>query len=434
MIAQTQLTEDPLVLQPIQAVSGTVKLPGSKSFSNRVLVLSLLANGVTHVQNLLDSEDVRYMVSALSTLQIPFEENRDQHEITITGCSGKIPVEGARLFLGNAGTAMRSLTAVLAIGKGTFILDGIPRMRQRPIQDLVDGLVQLGVQIKCVEDNRCPPVELTVSGLPGGMAYLNGSISSQYLSAMLMAAPYAQNPVDIIIKDKLVSLPYVQMTLSLMERFGVDVEHENYQKFHIRPGQIYQSPGSVYIEGDASSASYFLGAAAITGTTITVEGCGTESVQGDTQFARVLEKMGTQVEYTPHSIRVTGKTLHGIDVDMNDMPDAAMTLAVVALFADGTTTIRNISNWQLKESERITAVSTELRKLGALVQEGNDYISITPPKKIQSAAIDTYDDHRMAMAFSLAACGEVPITINDPHVVVKTFPGYFDKFSSIISH
>ncbi|MBF0286429.1 MAG: 3-phosphoshikimate 1-carboxyvinyltransferase [SAR324 cluster bacterium] len=425
---------DSIVLEPIRLVSGTVKLPGSKSFSNRVLVLSLLAEGVTHIQNLLDSEDVRHMVGALAKLKISFDENRKQQEITITGCGGKIPVEGASLFLGNAGTAMRSLTAVLSIGKGKFILDGIPRMRQRPIQDLVDGLVQLGVHVQCIENNNCPPVELNVSGLPGGIAFLNGAISSQYLSAMLMAAPYAQNMVEIVIKDKLVSLPYVQMTLNLMERFGVCVEHDNYQKFHIQPRQIYQSPGTVYVEGDASSASYFLGAAAITGSTITVMGCGAESVQGDTQFARVLEKMGAHVEYLPHSIQLTGHTLRGIDVDMNDMPDAAMTLAVVALFAEGKTTIRNISNWQLKESERITAVSTELRKLGAQVDAGNDYISIVPPDNVSSATIDTYDDHRMAMAFSLAACGEVPITINNPDVVIKTFPEYFEAFSSVISH
>lgn len=433
MISSIDSEKNKITLDPIKKISGLVKLPGSKSLSNRTLVLSLLAEGTTHIQNLLDSDDVRVMVEALSTLKIPFKENREKHEIEVTGCSGKIPVHGANLFLGNAGTAMRSLTAAVAIGEGQFVLDGIPRMRERPIIDLVEGLTQLGIEIRCTESPDCPPVEVQAHGIPGGITHLRGSISSQYLSAILMAAPYAKNDVTIIIKDKLVSLPYVQMTQKLMERFGVEIIDENHQAFHIKGNQVYQSPGTTYVEGDASSASYFLGGAAITGGTITLEGCGADSLQGDALFATVLEKMGAHVEYGPHSITLTGKTLHGIDIDMNTMPDAAMTLAVVALFAKGPTAIRNIYNWRVKETERIKAVRTELEKLGAMVEEGEDYLIITPPQQLQSATIDTYDDHRMAMAFSLAACGKVSIGINDPQCVKKTFPDYFDVLSTVIN-
>ena len=422
-----------IILPSIQTLSGRVQLPGSKSLSNRILLLSMLAEGTTEVQNLLDSDDVRYMVGALKALNIRFEEDREAKVITITGCGGNIPVQGAELFLGNAGTAIRPLTAAVTIGKGRFVLDGIERMRERPIIDLIDALQQLGVKIRCLLDTDCPPVEVLADGLPGGITYLSGAISSQYLSALLMIAPYAQDEVQIVIKDTLVSIPYVQMTLELMKRFGVTVEHELFQKFIIPGNQVYHSPGTAYVEGDASSASYFLGGAAITGGHIVVEGCGTESIQGDALFAKVLEQMGAQVEWAPHSITLTGRPLKGIDIDMNMMPDAAMTLAVVALFASGKTAIRNIYNWRVKETERIGAVSTELRKLGADVEVGEDFIIITPPQRLRSATIETYDDHRMAMAFSLAACGSSTITINNPSCVSKTFPDYFDVLKSLIN-
>ncbi len=421
-----------LELTPISRMQGSVKLPGSKSLSNRVLLLSMLANGTTRIQNLLDSDDVRHMLGALTVLQIPYEAHLDAHEVTVTGCGGNIPVNHAELFLGNAGTAMRPLTAAMAIGQGRFILDGVERMRERPIQDLVDGLRQLGVEVRCIHDTGCPPVEIQAAGLPGGTTHLSGSISSQYLSAILMAAPYAHEDVNVIIKDTLVSVPYVKMTLNLMERFGVSVENQNNKEFHITKKQIYRSPGKIYVEGDASSASYFLAGAAITGGTVTIEGCGSESIQGDAKFAQVLEQMGAEVTWSPQSITVTGKSLKSVDVDMNAMPDVAMTLAVVALFAEGTTAIRNVYNWRVKETERMKAVTTELRKLGADVEEGYDYLTITPPDCIQTAHIDTYDDHRMAMAFSLAACGTVPITINDPKCVSKTFPNYFEVLKSLV--
>lgn len=421
---------DKLTLSPIQKISGSVVLPGSKSLSNRILLLSMLAEGKTEIQNLLDSDDVRRMVEALETLGIHLEENRAENLITVSGTSGIIPVKEATLMLGNAGTAIRPLTAAMTLGHGRFVLDGVQRMRERPIIDLINGLSQLGANLRCINGTDCPPVEVIAYGLPGGITRLSGAISSQYLTAILLAAPYADKEVQIEITDKLVSVPYVEMTLRLMQSFGVSVNHENFRLFHI-PRQTYRSPGNIFVEGDASSASYFLAGAAITKGTVTVKGCGTDSLQGDARFAEVLEKMGAKVEWEPQQVKLTGNSLNGIDVDMNQMPDAAMTLAVAALFASGPTAIRNIYNWRVKETERLQAVSTELRKLGAEVEEGYDYLVIQPPEQIRKAEIDTYDDHRMAMAFSLAACGESPMTINNPGCVSKTFPDYFEVLNGL---
>ena len=423
---------DKLALSPIKNISGTVDLPGSKSISNRILLLSMLAEGQTEIHNLLDSDDTRRMVEALKTLGVGVLEERNQNKISVFGTSGTIPVTEATLMLGNAGTVVRPLTAALTIGKGRFVLDGVQRMRERPIIDLVKGLKQLGAEVNCINGTDSPPVEVIANGLPGGTTRLSGAISSQYLSAILMASPYAKTEVQIEIKDKLVSLPYVEMTLQLMLRFGVSVENNKYKHFHV-PRMPYRSPGKVYVEGDASSASYFLAGAAITGGPVTVKGCGSESLQGDSRFAEVLEKMGANVEWGEREISVSRSSLNGIDVDMNMMPDAAMTLAVTALFASGKTAIHNIHNWRVKETERLKAVSTELRKLGSEVEEGEDYLVIIPPKKIQNAEIETYEDHRMAMAFSLAACGDASVTINDPGCVSKTFPRYFDVFSGLCS-
>ena len=423
---------DNITLSPIRKISGEVILPGSKSLSNRILLLSMLAEGQTEIQNLLDSDDIRRMVEALETLGIEFEENRAKNRISVSGTAGIIPVSEATLMLGNAGTAIRPLTAAMTLGHGRFVLDGVARMRERPIIDLVEGLSQLGANLHCLNETDCPPVEVIANGLPGGKTRLSGAISSQYLTAILLVAPYAKKDVEIEITDKLVSVPYVEMTLRLMQRFGVSVNHTDFQSFHI-PRQNYQSPGSIFVEGDASSASYFLAGAAITKGTVTVKGCGTESMQGDARFAEVLEKMGALVEWGPNQVKLTGSALNGIDVDMNQMPDAAMTLAVAALFASGPTAIRNIYNWRVKETERLQAVSTELRKLGAEVEEGYDYLVIQPPKQIKAVSIDTYDDHRMAMAFSLAACGNSPVTINNPGCVSKTFPDYFEVLSGLCS-
>ncbi|XP_002511692.2 3-phosphoshikimate 1-carboxyvinyltransferase 2 [Ricinus communis] len=440
--AEKPSTAPEIVLQPIKEISGTVTLPGSKSLSNRILLLAALSEGTTVVDNLLNSDDVRYMLGALRTLGLRVEDNSELKRAIIEGCGGSFPVgreskTDVELFLGNAGTAMRPLTAAVtaAGGNSSYILDGVPRMRERPIGDLVAGLQQLGADVTCSSTN-CPPVRVNgKGGLPGGKVKLSGSISSQYLTALLMAAPLALGDVEIEIIDKLISIPYVEMTLKLMERYGVFVEHSSsWDRFFIRGGQKYKSPGNSYVEGDASSASYFLAGAAVTGGTITVEGCGTSSLQGDVKFAEVLEQMGAKVTWTENSVTVTGpprnsptqKHLRAIDVNMNKMPDVAMTLAVVALFADGPTAIRDVASWRVKETERMIAICTELRKLGATVEEGPDYCVITPPEKLNVTEIDTYDDHRMAMAFSLAACGDVPVTIKDPGCTRKTFPDYFE--------
>ncbi|XVF73418.1 hypothetical protein PTKIN_Ptkin12aG0200400 [Pterospermum kingtungense] len=440
-----------IVLQQINEISGTVKLPGSKSLSNRILLLAALSEGTTVVDNLLNSDDIHHMLVALGKLGLRVEHDSEKKRAIVEGCGGQFPVgkgEGQEieLFLGNAGTAMRPLTAAVtaAGGNSSYILDGIPRMRERPIGDLVTGLKQLGADVECTLGTNCPPVRINgKGGLPGGKVKLSGSISSQYLTALLMAAPLALGNVEIEIIDKLISIPYVEMTIKLMERFGVTVEHtDSWDRFFIRGGQKYKSPGNAYVEGDASSASYFLAGAAVTGGTVTVEGCGTSSLQGDVKFAEVLEKMGAKVTWTENSVTVTGpprnsfgrKHLRAIDVNMNKMPDVAMTLAVVALYADGPTAIRDVASWRVKETERMIAICTELRKLGATVEEGPDYCVITPPEKLNVAAIDTYDDHRMAMAFSLAACAEVPVTINDPGCTRKTFPDYFEVLESVTKH
>ncbi|KAJ7950970.1 3-phosphoshikimate 1-carboxyvinyltransferase [Quillaja saponaria] len=449
--AEKPSTAPEIVLQPIKDISGTIKLPGSKSLSNRILLLAALSEGTTVVDNLLNSDDVHYMLAALRTLGLHVEEDKTIKQAIVVGCAGQFPVgkeskDEVTLFLGNAGTAMRPLTAAVtaAGGNSSYVLDGVPRMRERPIGDLVAGLRQLGADADCFLGTNCPPVRVIgKGGLPGGKVKLSGSISSQYLTALLMAAPLALGDVEIEIFDKLISIPYVEMTLKLMERFGVTVEHSaSWDRFLIQGGQKYKSPGRAYVEGDASSASYFLAGAAVTGGTITVEGCGTSSLQGDVKFAEVLEKMGAKVTWTENSVTVCGpqrdassvKVLQGVDVNMNKMPDVAMTLAVVALFANGPTAIRDVASWRVKETERMIAVCTELRKLGATVEEGRDYCVITPPEKLNVTAIDTYDDHRMAMAFSLAACGDVPVTIKDPGCTRKTFPDYFEVLQTFTKH
>ncbi|KAJ4763328.1 3-phosphoshikimate 1-carboxyvinyltransferase [Rhynchospora pubera] len=440
-----------IVLQPIKEISGTINLPGSKSLSNRTLLLAALSEGTTVVDNLLNSDDIHYMLAALKTLAISVEVDKEAKRAVVVGCGGQFPVgkksKDVQLFLGNAGTAMRPLTAALTVagGVGRYVLDGVSRMRQRPIGDLVSGLKQLGANVDCYLGTNCPPVHVRgIGGLPGGKVKLSGSISSQYLSALLMAGPLALGDIEIEIIDKLISIPYVEMTMKLMERFGVSVEHsDSWDRFFIKGGQKYRSPGKAFVEGDASSASYFLAGAAITGGTVTVEGCGTTSLQGDVKFAEVLEKMGAKVTWTENSVTVTGpprgssfreKHLKAVDVNMNKMPDVAMTLAVVALFANGPTAIRDVASWRVKETERMVAICTELGKLGATVEEGPDYCIITPPEKLNIAAIDTYDDHRMAMTFSLAACADVPVTINDPGCTRKTFPDYFDVLHKLAKY
>lgn len=420
-----------LTLQPIARVDGTINLPGSKSVSNRALLLAALANGTTVLSNLLDSDDVRHMLNALKALGVQYALSDDRTRCEVTGNGGALhSAEALELFLGNAGTAMRPLAAALCLGSNDIVLTGEPRMKERPIGHLVDALRQGGAQIDYLEQENYPPLRLR-GGFTGGNVEVDGSVSSQFLTALLMTAPLAPNDTVISIKGDLVSKPYIDITLHLMKTFGVEVENQSYQRFVVRGGQQYQSPGHYLVEGDASSASYFLAAGAIKGGTVKVTGIGRNSVQGDIRFADVLEKMGAVVTWGDDFISCTHGELNAIDMDMNHIPDAAMTIATAALFAKGTTTLHNIYNWRVKETDRLFAMATELRKVGAVVEEGEDYIRVTPPAKLQFAEIGTYNDHRMAMCFSLVALSDTPVTILDPKCTAKTFPDYFEQLARI---
>ncbi|EBT3854033.1 3-phosphoshikimate 1-carboxyvinyltransferase, partial [Salmonella enterica] len=416
-----------LTLQPIARVDGAINLPGSKSVSNRALLLAALACGKTVLTNLLDSDDVRHMLNALSALGINYTLSADRTRCDITGNGGALHAPGAlELFLGNAGTAMRPLAAALCLGQNEIVLTGEPRMKERPIGHLVDSLRQGGANIDYLEQENYPPLRLR-GGFTGGDIEVDGSVSSQFLTALLMTAPLAPEDTIIRVKGELVSKPYIDITLNLMKTFGVEIANHHYQQFVVKGGQKYHSPGRYLVEGDASSASYFLAAGAIKGGTVKVTGIGRKSMQGDIRFADVLEKMGATITWGDDFIACTRGELHAIDMDMNHIPDAAMTIATTALFAKGTTTLRNIYNWRVKETDRLFAMATELRKVGAEVEEGHDYIRITPPAKLQHADIGTYNDHRMAMCFSLVALSDTPVTILDPKCTAKTFPDYFEQ-------
>lgn len=326
---------------------------------------------------------------------------------------------------------MRPLCAALCLGQGEYVLTGEPRMFERPIGSLVDALQQAGADVAYLANENYPPLKIKGTGLKGGNIKIDGSVSSQFLTAFLMAAPMASEDTTIEIVGELVSKPYIKITLQIMQDFGVDVENDNYQRFVIKAGQIYTAPGTYLVEGDASSASYFLAAGAIAGGSIKVTGIGKNSVQGDIQFADALEAMGAKIEWGDDFIKASKGQLKAIDMDMNHIPDAAMTIAVAALFAEGTTVIRNVYNWRVKETDRLYAMATELRKVGATVVEGHDFIEVTAPEKLTHAEIDTYDDHRMAMCFSLVALSGTPVTINDPKCTSKTFPDYFEKLASV---
>ena len=423
---------DQLYLSPIGKVDGTVNVPGSKSLSNRALLLAALASGETHLTNLLDSEDIHHMLNALTKLNINYRLSECKTQCWITGNAGVFNVsKPVTLFLGNAGTAMRPLCAALACSHGEFELTGEPRMEERPIGALVDSLHQAGAEIVYLKNVNYPPLLIKGHALKGGNITVDGSVSSQFLTALLMSAPLFEQDTTIDISGDLVSKPYIDITLHTMAQFGIDVENQNYQQFKVKGQQQYQSPGHFMVEGDASSASYFLAAGAIKGGTVRVTGIGKNSIQGDIHFAKVLEKMGAKVIWQDEFIEVSSAPLKAVDLDMNHIPDAAMTIATTALFATGTTSIRNIHNWRVKETDRLTAMSCELRKVGAIVEEGEDFISITPPKKLIHAEINTYNDHRVAMCFSLVALSDTPVTINDPSCTAKTFPDYFDRFATI---
>ena len=420
------------LLPKVNSVEGEINLPGSKSLSNRALLLAALAPGQTTLLNLLRSEDTQRMVEALTQLGVSLTMNDDWSRCVVSGHDGLFQAPNEhKFFLGNAGTAIRPLTSILAMMQGNFIVDGDQYMRERPINHLVEALKQLGASIEYLGEENCPPLRVIGGSIRGGKVEIKGDISSQYLTSLLLALPLAPKDSEVSVIGEQVSKPYLDLTLDIMSKFGVNARHENHQYFTIPGGQSYQSPGTYLIEGDASSASYFFAAAAIAGGTVRVNGIGSNSVQGDIEFLDAIEAMGAVVSRQSDSVEVSGGALKGIDMDLNHIPDAAMTIAAMALFAEGTTIIRNIYNWRVKETDRMFAMATELRKLGATVEAGHDYIVIEPPEKIQSASIDTYGDHRIAMCFSLASLSDAEITINNPEVTAKTSPDYFDVFASI---
>ncbi|MEY2928779.1 MAG: 5-enolpyruvylshikimate-3-phosphate synthetase [Pseudomonadota bacterium] len=419
-------------LKAVQSVFGQVTLPGSKSITNRILLLSAIAKGETTIKHPLQSDDTHHMIEALKILQVDLTQ-KENGDILIQGARGQFKNKSAEIFLGNAGTAFRPLTAALAFSQGDYMLSGVPRMHERPIKDLVDALLQLNAAITYLNEEGYPPLRISPSEIIiNGSVKIRGDISSQFLTALLMAIPLTKKEVSIEIVGDLISKPYIDITLNLMNRFGVQVKKIDWQYFVIPGSGGYVSPGEIFVEGDASSASYFLAAGALAGD-IEVKGIGKNSIQGDIKFTEALTLMGAEIQILEGSIKASkASTLQAINLDCNHIPDAAMTLAVLALFANGTTKLHNIGSWRVKETDRIKAMATELKKLGAEVVEGEDFIEITPPLHIkENIEIDTYDDHRMAMCFSLVSLKNIPIIINDPACVNKTFPTYFKVLESI---
>jgi 3-phosphoshikimate 1-carboxyvinyltransferase len=414
---------DSIEIRPCGPVRGTIRPPGSKSITNRALVCAALAEGESILRGALDSDDTRVMIEALGRLGIGVSHDREARTIRVAGCGGRIPAREAELFVGNSGTTIRFLTALLALGHGTFRLDGAPRMRQRPIGDLLDALRQLGVDAQSQSGTGCPPVVVHAHGLRGGRAIVAGSISSQFLSGLLMASPGAQGPVELMVQGDLVSRPYVEMTLAVMAAFGVRARVENLACYAIPAPQSYRATDYA-IEPDASAASYFFAAAAVTGGEVTVEGLSRNSLQGDVGFCDCLARMGCSVRYQADSITVAGRPLRGIEIDMNAISDTAQTLGVVAIFAPGPTTITGVAHIRFKETDRLRALAAELRKLGARVEELPDGLRIAPGP-LHGATIDTYDDHRMAMSFAVAGLAQPGVVIKDPGCTAKTYPDFF---------
>ena len=431
-----------------QTATGTLRLPGSKSVSNRALLLAALAQGETTLTGLLASDDTRVMGDALAKLGVMTAPGQASDALMVTGCGGAFTALTADLFVGNSGTSARSLVGTLALAAApgaAYAVDGVPRMRERPIGDLVDALLQIGAAIDYTGHAGFPPLTIRGGDIRVDQPIpIRGDVSSQFLTGLLMALPLVTSrtgqSATIEVVGELISKPYIEITLAMMEQFGVRVERDGWQRFTVPGGRAakYVSPGHYAVEGDASTASYFLAAAAITGGPIRVEGVGRAALQGDVKFADALARTGAKITWENNAIITKAPAdgrLRAIDADMNHIPDAAMTLAVVALFAEGTTRLTNIGSWRVKETDRIKAMATELRKLGATVAEGADWISITPPAVLTAnAAIDTYDDHRVAMCFALASLGPrgVPIRINDPACVNKTFPGYFAALAGVV--
>ena len=427
-----------LELGPFDRAEGELRLPGSKSISNRVLLLAALAGGTTDVHDLLAADDVDRMLEALERLGIQSQKRKEPGRLAVSGCGGPFPVKSAELFMGNAGTALRPLTAALALCGGHYRLSGVPRMHERPIGDLVDALRQLGADVRYLGKEGFPPLEIRPGKIRDqGTVRLNGEVSSQFLTAMLMALPLTGNQSTIEVVGDLISKPYVEITLNLMARFGVQVSRAGWKSFTIPADSRFHSPGEIFVEGDATGASYFLAAGAIGGGPVRVQGVGRNSIQGDVNFATALAGMGARIEMGENWIEVRAPEkgrLRPFDLDLNHIPDAAMTLAMTALFADGSSRLRNIASWRVKETDRIAAMAAELRKVGATVLEGTDYLVVVPPhasRLTPHASIETYDDHRIAMCFALVALAGVAVRINDPQCVAKTFPDFFDRFVAI---
>ncbi|HVW39067.1 MAG TPA: 3-phosphoshikimate 1-carboxyvinyltransferase, partial [Pirellulales bacterium] len=410
-------------------VRGAIQPPGSKSITNRALACAALAEGVSMLTGALDSEDTQVMIAALHQLGIAIEADLPSATLRVEGCGGGIPSTGGELYVANSGTTIRFLAALVALGRGEFRLDGTPRMRERPIGDLVEALRQLGADAESEGPNGCPPVVIRAHGLPGGPAKVRGDVSSQFLSGLLMAAPYAERPVELSVAGTLVSQPYVRMTLAVMSAFGVEVPADDLSHFRLPAGVKYRGRNYA-IEPDASAASYFFAAAAITGGEVTVEGLSRESLQGDVAFVEVLEKMGCRVTWGRDRITVAGGSLKGVDVDMNAISDTVQTLGAVAIFANGPTTVRGVGHIRHKETDRIGALATELRKLGATVDERSDGLKITPAA-LHGAAIDTYQDHRMAMSLALVGLRIGGVVIRDPGCTAKTYPRFFEDLERL---
>jgi len=430
--AGSQRWPEQLTVAPIARAQGVVRLPGSKSISNRALLLAALAAGTTSLSRLLDADDTRVMIEALRALGIAMQ--REDGKLRVSGCGGRFPARSADLFLGNAGTATRSLTAALAFADGRYRIDGVSRMRERPIGDLVEALNALGARIGYEGRNGCPPLIIEpAQRLMQEEVSIRGNVSSQFVSGLLMAAPLVapEDGLRVHVAGELISQPYVAMTVAMMKRFGVSVQRSG--DTFIVPRDRYTSPGDLAVEGDASSASYFLALGLLAGGPVRVEGVGRDSVQGDVAFADLLQAMGAKIEIGPDWIEArAGDGLRAVEWDCTSIPDAAMTAAVVAMFAPGRTTLRGIHSWRVKETDRIAAMATELRKLGAEVEEGGDRITVSGPATLREATIDTYDDHRIAMCFALAATGGVPVHVRDPGCVSKTFPRFFEELSALV--
>lgn len=421
---------DRLTIVPSGPLHARIRPPGSKSITNRALICAALAKGESRLTGALESEDTQVMVDSLQRIGLRVDHDVTSATVEVAGQGGQWPNKEAELFIGNSGTSVRFLTAMLAVGEGRYRLDGVPRMRQRPIGDLVASLRRLGADLECENNDNCPPVIVRAAGLPGGRTQIRGDVSSQFLSALLMAAPYARSGVVIEVDGELVSKPYVEMTFAVMKSFGIEAERRGWSEIAVPQGRYR---GCAYdVEPDASAASYFWGAAAVTGGRVTVEGLTRQALQGDVRFVDALEQMGCRVIEEAGAITIEGGELRGVDIDMNDISDTVQTLAVVALFANGPTRIRNVAHIRHKETDRIGDLATELRKLGAEVQEFEDGLEITP-RPLHGAQLATYNDHRMAMSFALAGLKQSGVVIENPACTAKTYPRFFEDLDRLRS-